>query len=313
MPLRGLPFRPKQSTFFMQTKNDIQFLLESAGIRPNKRLGQHFLIDLNLLAKLVEAADVAKDDVVLEVGCGTGALTQALAERCGKVIAVEIDPALAQIASQQLEEKSNVQILNTDILENKHNLSGAVIKAIESARKENKGRFLLVANLPYNAASGVMINLITEPLDSAMSVDAMYVTVQKEVAERMTAKPGTRNYGTLSIFLNVTGEVKLLRILKPSVFWPQPRVNSAMISFVRDRNKIRRISNMEIFSRLVGLFMQHRRKMLKAIVKFAAGDFTEIDWENLFGQCGIDSRKRPENLSPNEFLCLANLTCNYIK
>jgi len=145
----------------LQTKHDIQFLLESAGIRPNKRLGQHFLIDLNLLTKLVETADIAQNDVVLEVGCGTGSLTQSLAQKAGKVIAVEIDPTLAQIASQQLEEKSNVQILNTDILENKHNLSSAVINAIESARKENKGRFLLVANLPYNAASGVIMNLIT--------------------------------------------------------------------------------------------------------------------------------------------------------
>jgi 16S rRNA (adenine1518-N6/adenine1519-N6)-dimethyltransferase len=290
----------------LQTKHEIQFLLESAGVRPNKRLGQHFLIDLNLLTKLVETADVAKDDVVLEVGCGTGSLTQALAEKCGKVIAVEIDPTLAQIASQQLEGNDNVQILNTDILENKHNLSSDVSNAIASARKENKGRFLLVANLPYNAASAVMINLITAPMDSAMSVDAMYITVQKEVAERMTAKPDSKDYGTLSIFLNAAGDVKLLRILKPSVFWPQPQVNSAMISFIRDKNKVRRINDMEIFSRLVGLFIQHRRKMLKAIVKFATGDFAKIDWEKLFEQCDIDPRKRPENLTPDEFLCLSN-------
>jgi 16S rRNA (adenine1518-N6/adenine1519-N6)-dimethyltransferase len=291
----------------VQTKHDIQFLLESAGIRPNKRLGQHFLIDLNLLTKLVQTADVAKDDVVLEVGCGTGSLTQALAERAGKVVAVEIDPTLSQIAAQQLEEKSNVQILNTDILENKHNLSNVVSNAIASARGENKGRFLLVANLPYNAASGVMINLITAPLDSPLSVDAMYVTVQKEVAERMTAKPDSKEYGTLSIFLNAAGDVKLLRTLKPSVFWPQPQVNSAMISFIRNEDKVRRIGDIDIFSRLVGLFMQHRRKMLKAIVKFATGDFAKTDWEKLFERCGIDPRKRPENLRPDEFLCLANL------
>lgn len=291
----------------MQTKHDIQFLLETAGVRPNKRFGQHFLIDLNLLTKLVEIADVAKEDVVLEVGCGTGSLTQALAEKCSRVIAVEIDPTLAQIASQQLEEKGNVQILNTDILENKHNLSDIVINAIESARRENKGKFLLVANLPYNAASGVMMNLITTPLDSPLSVDAIYATVQKEVAERMTAKPGGKDYGTLSIFLNATGDVKLLRTLKPSVFWPQPQVNSAMVSYVRDKNKVRRIGDMEILSRLVGLFMQHRRKMLKAIVKFATGDFAKAKWDELFEQCGIDGQKRPEKLGPDEFLCLANL------
>lgn len=288
-------------------------MLESAGVRPNKRLGQHFLIDLNLLTKIVETADITQDDVVLEVGCGTGSLTQALAEKAGKVIAVEIDPTLAQIASQQLEEKNNVQILNTDILENKHNLSTAVINAIASARKENKGKFLLVANLPYNAASVVMMNLITASSDSPLSIDAMYATVQKEVAERMVAEPGGKDYGTLSIFLNATGEVKLLRTLKPSVFWPQPQVNSAMVSYTHSKSKVRRIIDMRIFSEIVGLFMQHRRKMLKAIVKFATGELAKVNWDKAFEQCGIDGQKRPEKLSPEEFLCLANLACNYIK
>ncbi len=297
----------------MQSKNEIQNLLFSTGVRPNKRLGQHFLIDLNLMSKLVEVADIGSDDVVLEVGCGTGSLTQELAENARKVIAVEIDPALLQIASQQLTEKKNVLILNADILQSKHILAPVVTKAIESARKEARGRFLLVANLPYNAASGVMMNLIGGPIDSQIVPDAMYVTVQKEVAERMTAKPGSKNYGTLSIFLDATGDVKLLRTMKPSVFWPQPQVNSAMISYVYSKEKMLRIHDMKIFSFLVALFMQHRRKMLKVTARLAAGNLAKINWTAVFEKCGIDPQKRPENLTPENYIEIANLCCEIIK
>jgi 16S rRNA (adenine1518-N6/adenine1519-N6)-dimethyltransferase len=291
----------------MQNKSEIQQLLAMAGVRPNKRLGQHFLIDLNLMNKLIEAADIHSDDVVLEVGCGTGSLTQELAERAGKVIAVEIDRTLAEITIQLLADYKNVIILNTDVLENKHTISPDVTNAIESARKDASGRFLLVANLPYNAASGLMMNLITAPPDSPLTPDAMYVTIQKEVAQRMTAKPGSKDYGTLSIFLDATGDVKLLRTLKPTVFWPQPQVNSAMISYIRSKEKVRRISDMKIFSSLIGLFMQHRRKMLKATARLAAEKLAEIDWPAIFEKCGIDPQKRPENLTPEDYITLANI------
>jgi 16S rRNA (adenine1518-N6/adenine1519-N6)-dimethyltransferase len=291
----------------MQNKSEIQQLLAMAGVRPNKRLGQHFLIDLNLMNKLIEAADIHSDDVVLEVGCGTGSLTQELAERAGKVIAVEIDRTLAEITIQLLADYKNVIILNTDVLENKHTISPDVTNALESVRKDASGRFLLVANLPYNAASGLMMNLITAPPDSPLTPDAMYVTIQKEVAQRMTAKPGSKDYGTLSIFLDATGDVKLLRTLKPTVFWPQPQVNSAMISYVHSKEKIRQISDMEIFSSLVGLFMQHRRKMLKATARLAAEKLAKIDWPVIFEKCGIDPQKRPENLTPEDYITLANI------
>ena len=297
----------------MQTKQQIQLLLESVGVRPNKRLGQHFLIDLNLMTKIVEQANIAKDDVVLEVGCGTGSLTELLAETAHTVLAVEIDPTLAKIASQQLTENKNVQILNTDILQNKHTLSSVVTDAVEAARKKNKGRFLLIANLPYNAASAVLMNLVTAPPDAPIFADAMYVTVQKEVAERMTAKSAGKHYGTLSIFLDATGDVKILRTLKPPVFWPQPKVNSSMLCYVRNMEKYRRIEDMETFSRIVALFMQHRRKMLKAATKFATEKFTQLNWQQVFTQCGIDPCLRPENLCPEEYIRLANLCHETLK
>ncbi|GAH08567.1 unnamed protein product, partial [marine sediment metagenome] len=194
----------------MQTKQQIQQLLASAGLSPNKRLGQHFLIDLNLMRLLVKSAHIRSNDIVLEVGCGTGSLTEALAETAGMVIAVERDKALAQIAKRQLAlyplyrtvqgKTKNIQIINTDILETKSTISRTVIKAIQLCRKKYLGQVLLVANLPYNVACPVMLNLLTlhrsgTGLTGPVMADGMYVTVQKEVARRITAAPGQKHYG----------------------------------------------------------------------------------------------------------------------
>lgn len=288
----------------MHTKHQIQQLLASAGVFPNKHFGQHFLIDLNLMRVLIDSARIGGDDIVLEVGCGTGSLTEGLAEQAGFCIAVEVDDTLANIAQEQLADKGNVVVINIDILESKHTISGTVINAIEKARSKRIRRLLLVANLPYNVACPVMLNLVTGPT----VVDEMYVTVQKQVAERMTAKPGSRDYGTLSIFLNATGQVKTERFLKPTVFWPQPQVESAMVSFVREEEKAKRIKSMELFGEVINLFMGHRRKMLKACTKFASGKLSKINnCPEIFEQCSIDPTQRPEKLPPEDYIAIANL------
>jgi len=291
----------------MQTKRQIRDLLSSAGVFPNKRFGQHFLIDLNLMRLLVDSANIQKDDVVLEAGCGTGSMTEALAEKAGRVIAVELDKNLSEIAAKQLAKSENVTIINTDILETKNSLSQIVSKALVPAGKKSPGRILLVANLPYNAASPVMMNLITGPI----TADAMYVTVQKEVADRMTAAPASASYGILSILLGATGNVKTIRTLKPAVFWPPPQVESEMVGFVKDGEKSRRIANMEILTETVHLFMGHRRKTLLACSKLARGRLAKIaDWTEIFEKCRISSTQRPETLGPENYIDIANYATN---
>jgi len=288
----------------MQTKQQIQGLLASAGIEPNKRRGQHFLIDLNLMRFLLDAAGIGPDDIALEPGCGTGSLTEALAELAGKVIAVEVDPNLARIARGKLDSAGNVELINEDILETKHKLNPVVVETIQNARKKYTGSLCLIGNLPYNVAGPVMLNLIAGPVVA----DCMYVTVQKEVAERMAAAPGDWSYGVLSILMATAGEVEVLKILKPTVFWPMPQVKSAMVSFNRNSTKVERIKGMDLFKDVVNLFMQHRRKMLKACVKFATGDLTNIDnWSEIFTKAEIDPHLRPEQLSPEKYLQIANL------
>jgi 16S rRNA (adenine1518-N6/adenine1519-N6)-dimethyltransferase len=285
----------------MQTKRQIQQLLASANIRPNKRLGQHFLIDKNLMRLLLDSANIQSDDVVLEVGCGTGSLTEALVQKAGRTIAVELDRNLTEIASKQLSEATNLKLINTDILKNKNLISPVVTEALQSARRDCHGRILLVSNLPYNVASPVIMNLITGPV----AVDGINVTVQKEVADRMTAMSGGRDYGILSILIQANGDVKTIRILKPTVFWPQPQVDSAMVSFHRDREKSARITDMELFGHLVNLFMSHRRKTLLASSKLTSGELIK-NWPQIFEKCSIDPKKRPEQLSVEDYINITN-------
>jgi 16S rRNA (adenine1518-N6/adenine1519-N6)-dimethyltransferase len=308
----------------MQTKRQIQELLLSAGVSPNRRLGQHFLVDLNLMRLLVDSAQIGPRDVVLEIGTGTGSLTEALGQRAGHVVTVELDRTLAGIAQSQLAGAENVQIVNGDVLSGKGTIHPAVAAAVMRAQTRLRGRVLLVSNLPYDVASSVMINLVKGPL----TADAMFVTVQKEVAERMTARPGCRDYGTLSIFLQATGEVEMVRRLKPSVFWPPPGVDSAMVRYARDKGKSQRILDMDLFGRVVGLLIGHRRKMLRACIKEAPPELGgracrghpardsragrprhkgDRDlWLKVFEQHAIDSTRRPEELSPEQYVDLAN-------
>lgn len=291
----------------MQTKQQIERLLASAGLTPNKRFGQNFLIDLNLIRLLIEKAGIEEDDVVLEVGTGTGSFTEGLAEAAGKVITVEIDSTLAKIAGKQLSSFKNVTVINSDILKGKHKLCREVVEAVKKAKSRMRGRLLLVANLPYQIAAALMANLITGQSDS-ITADSMCVTVQKEVGDRMTASPGNDDYGVLGILMSATGEAKVLRKLKPSVFWPAPQVDSSIVRFVRQSEKVQRIHNMDCLGETVNLFMGHRRKMMQACVKFAEGDLKRItDWHGIFAKAFVDPHSRGEDISAEAYISIANI------
>lgn len=288
----------------MQTKQDIERLLAGAGLKPNRRLGQNFLIDLNLMKLLVEAAGLTTQDVALEVGTGTGSFTEELATRAGQVVTVEFDTGLGRLAAARLKAIENVTLIQGDALESKNAINADVLAAVETARASLAGRLLLTANLPYSVGSAVMANLIIGPV----TADKMAVTVQKEVADRMTATPGREEYGTLSILMTATGTVQMLRKLPASVFWPRPQIESAMILFDRDPGKVAQIHDMATFRQTITLFMGHRRKMLKACVKFAAGNLEKIrHWPTVFEEAFVDPHHRPEELAAADYINIANL------
>ena len=291
----------------MQTKQQIEQLLASAGVRPNRRLGQNFLIDLNLMQFLINAANINPTDVVLEVGCGTGSFTEGLSKAATRVIAVEYDTTLAKIAQRKLENAPHVTIINTDILETKSKLNAQVVAALTEAMTTHTGRLLLVANLPYSISSPLIIDLITAAPGNIVC-DEMYITVQNEVAQRIVAPPGNKEYGTLSILTEATGQTKIIKKLKPNVFWPRPQVDSAMLTYHRQNNKISEIKDMQILRQVVSLFLGHRRKMLKACTKFAQAELANIHhWPEIFEHACIDSHQRPEQLSAQNYIAIANL------
>jgi len=288
----------------MQTKQQIQQFLASLGTFPKKRLGQNFLIDQNIIRLIVNSAEIMDQDVVLEVGCGTGTMTELIREQAGHVIAVDLDADVAKIAAEQLRDFPNVTLFNTDILAGKHTVAQEVLDAITVARKTCPQDFLLVANLPYNVASPVMINLVTGPIP----IDRMVVTIQKEVGDRMIATTGMNHYGSLSILLQATGHIELVRILKPSVFWPQPKVDSAIVKYTRDQAKTDRILNLPLLAATLNLFLGQRRKMIKAAAKNAQGNLKTIkDWPELFDQCHMAPTLRPDQITPDQYVQLANL------
>ncbi|MBN1766428.1 MAG: ribosomal RNA small subunit methyltransferase A [Sedimentisphaerales bacterium] len=282
------------------TKQEIVQFLAAEDIKPRHQWGQNFLIDLNLMHLLVNAAHLRGDEIVLEVGCGTGSLTGLLAEKAGAVITVEIDARLRKIANAQVGHLPNVFIIPDDVLSNKNTINPAVWESINEERKRHKGHFYLMANLPYQVSSPLIVNLL---LGDDMPA-GMFVTIQTEVGLRMVARPGEKEYGLLSILMQATGKLQHLRNLSPECFWPSPKVTSAMIAWHRDEEKCRTIHNKIILKKFIDLLLGHRRKKISSCLKHAMPQF---DFTPLLQKAGVDPNARGETLSPQQFIQLANL------
>ncbi|MGI8979866.1 MAG: 16S rRNA (adenine(1518)-N(6)/adenine(1519)-N(6))-dimethyltransferase RsmA [Pirellulaceae bacterium] len=246
-----------------QTISYLTARFREAGIRPDVRHGQNFLIDLNLLDLLLNAADIQPTDVILEVGTGMGSLTARMAEKAAAVVTVEIDERMYALASEELTDYSNVLMLQVDALKSKNHLEPEVIAVVkEQLEIDPARRFKLVANLPYNIATPILSNLLTcdvVPL-------SMTATIQKELAERMVAVPSTKDYSALSIWMQALCDIQIVRILPPQVFWPKPKVHSAIIHIVPSPEKRERIPDLTFFHDFVRSLFLHRRKYLRGVL-----------------------------------------------
>lgn len=246
---------PRQTISFLTRR------FKEAGIEPITKFGQNFLIDLNLVELLANSADIGPRDVVLEIGTGTGSLTSILAPKAAHVITVEIDPYMFQLASEELADFENVTMLQQDALRNKNNFDQAVLDEIRIRVGQSPDRQLkLAANLPYNVATPIVSNLLHTDIVPA----TMTVTIQRELGERITAKPRTKDYSALSIWMQSQCDTEIVRIMPPSVFWPQPNVDSAIIQIVTNPTKRQRIPDLQFFHTFVRSMFFHRRKYLRS-------------------------------------------------
>lgn len=252
-----------------QTVSYLQKRLRAAGVSPQARFGQNFLIDLNLIELIAKTADLSRRDVVLEVGTGMGSLTQLLAAQAGHVVTIEIDRHLAPLAREEFEPLGNVTLLEQDALKNKNHLHPIVIETLREKASQIKGaRVKLVANLPYNVATPILSNM----LDIEPWPVRMVATIQRELAERIAAKPRTRDYSALSIWIQAQARVEIVRTMPASVFWPRPNVESAILD-IRPQVVLRdRLADRKAFHVFVRSLFLHRRKFLRSALISAMKD-----------------------------------------
>lgn len=291
----------------MSQKQTVSYLkgrFEEAGIQIQKRHGQNFLIDLNLLHMIADSAELGPDDVVLEIGTGTGSLTALLAERAAAVVTVEIDPAMHQLASEELIDFQNVTMLQQDALRNKNTLHPQVLDSTREQLDAAPGReFKLVANLPYNVATPVISNLLA----IERPPHTMTVTIQKELADRITARPGTKDFSALSIWVQSQCHTELVRVMPPEAFWPRPKVHSAILKITYDPELRARINDLQFFHDFVRAMFFHRRKLLRGVVLAAfKGRLDKPTVDEIIARVGISADSRAEELSVEEMIDLAD-------
>lgn len=291
-----------------QTTAYLKELFSQVGFTIDARRGQNFLVDLNLIDLLVRSAAIEPDDVVLEVGTGTGVVTERVSAVAARVVTAEIDPRLAQLARDRLIERDNVTLVEGDALASKHRFAPALLAALDEALAASpRGRLLLVANLPYCVATPVISNLLARP----RPFDAAVVTVQREMAERMTAAAGTSEYNALSVWVGAQCRGEIVRVLPPSVFWPRPKVDSAIVRLDLEPERRAAIGDLARFHEFVREVFCHRRKVLRGILlRMAGGKKSEAAHEAVaraYAALNLPADIRAEDIPPDEFVKLVTL------
>lgn len=260
-----------------------------------KKFGQNFLIDTHVLDKIVSAAEITKEDVVLEIGPGIGTLTQYLAYQAKEVIAVEIDKALIPILQDTLSAYDNVTILNEDIL--KVDINALV-------NEKNQGRPIkVVANLPYYITTPIIMGLF----ESHVPVASITVMVQKEVADRMQVGPGTKDYGALSLAVQYYAEPYIVANVPQNCFMPRPKIGSAVIRLTRHKKPPVEVQDEKLMFRLIrASFNQRRKTLANGLKNDSSLNYSKEVVEKAIADCGFSPTIRGEALTLDEFARLAN-------
>ena len=274
-------------------------IMKRYNISPNKALGQNFLIDNNILDKIVGAGDLTKDDHVVEIGPGLGSLTQRLAEQAGKVTVIEKDRNLLPILRETLAKYDNISYIEGDVLKVDWN------EIIPSGK-----RVKVIANLPYYITTPIIMGFF----ENRIPTELLVFMVQREVAERMVAKPGGKDYGSLSISVQFYSQAEIVTIVPPTVFIPRPDVDSAVVKLTTLAKPAVDVRSEEMFFKTVRAAFQQRRKTLRNALSNSAElrlprDAVEVALAN----AQIDPGLRGERLSIEEFAHLSDQICEQIQ
>ena len=272
-------------------------ILNKYGFNFQKKFGQNFLIDTHVLEKIIRAADITKDDCVLEIGPGIGTMTQYLCENAGKVIAVEIDKNLIPILTEDtLAEYDNVKVINSDVLK---------LDLKKLAEEENGGRPIkVVANLPYYITTPIIMGLF----EAGVPLASITVMVQKEVADRMQAGPGSKDYGALSLAVQYYAEPYIAANVPPNCFMPRPNVGSAVIRLTLHEKPPVEVADEKLLFKLIrASFAQRRKTLVNGLTNSPELSFSKEEVAKALEACGYSPTVRGEALTLAEFAKLANV------
>lgn len=277
----------------LYTTSAIHDIEKQFGFRLTKSLGQNFLIDKNIRDKIVEGSLIGPEDLVIEIGPGVGVLTQLLAEHAAQVIAIEIDKALIPILQETLQDFPNTEIINEDVLR------CDLKELVETHRPKGAVRF--VGNLPYYITTPIIMKI----LEDRVPADSITVMVQKEVAERLSAKPGSKTYGAITVAVQYYCEVAKVVAAPREVFYPKPNVDSSVIRLdIRKTSPVELLDVSAFFAVVKAGFGQRRKTLHNALTGLYGMD--KITAGRILAQAGIDPGRRGETLTIDEFAVLAN-------
>ena len=277
----------------MSILKDTKFIMDKYHITANKNLGQNFLIDDDTVSGIVDAANVSKDDLIIEIGPGLGTLTKELLDRAGKVICIELDKRMIEILNDRFSMYDNFKLLNDDVL--KVNLK-------ELIEKEKVKTTKIVANLPYYITTPIIMKLLEERLD----IETITVMIQKEVADRLVTKPGTGDTGAITYAIHYYTNPKRVLEVPNTAFIPEPKVNSTVINLeVLKEPKVAVKDEKKLFEVIKTAFMQKRKTLLNALANSNKYGSKEQICKTL-ELLSIDNRVRPEKLTLEEFAKIAD-------
>ena len=281
---------------YLASPRETKAIIDSYSFSFQKKFGQNFLVDSNVLENIIEKAGITEDDLVLEIGPGIGTMTQYLCESAREVVAIEIDETLIPILNYTLEDYDNVEIINDDAL--KTDIEKIV-------KKKNGGKPIkVVANLPYYITTPIIMEL----LEGKAPIESITIMVQKEVAERMQTGPGSKDYGALSLAVQYYADANILMTVPASCFMPRPKVDSSVIKLdIYDKPPVDVCDEEMMFKIIRASFNQRRKTLVNGLKNASNLPFTKEEIEESIEKLGEDVRVRGEKLTLEQFAKLTNI------